>query len=163
MCQKEPFPHDVRCLSPRRENSKKKIRKYGLSPSTRKGRLFGESGSPSRQPALLPHRPSGGVRYRRYELPYLPGFPYMTAAPGLSVTARAPVNIALVKYWGKRNTKLLLPLNGSLSVTLDVSDLCSTTTVMLVGTLTHRALPSLDVARCWGSMLQRRKQATKCG
>ena len=82
---------------------------------------------------------------------------------GLSVTARAPVNIALVKYWGKRNTKLLLPLNGSLSVTLDVSDLCSTTTVMLVGTLTHRALPSLDFSRCWGSMLQRRKQATKCG
>lgn len=35
------------------------------------------------------------------------------------VTARACANIALVKYWGKRDTALNLPAAGSLSVTLD--------------------------------------------
>ncbi len=33
--------------------------------------------------------------------------------------ARAHTNIALVKYWGKQNEKLFLPMNGSLSLTLD--------------------------------------------
>ncbi|WP_240938780.1 diphosphomevalonate decarboxylase [Metallosphaera hakonensis] len=33
--------------------------------------------------------------------------------------AVAPSNIAIVKYWGKRNTELNLPLNSSLSVSLD--------------------------------------------
>jgi diphosphomevalonate decarboxylase len=36
----------------------------------------------------------------------------------LSVTARAGTNIALVKYWGKRDTTLNLPATGSLSLTL---------------------------------------------
>jgi diphosphomevalonate decarboxylase len=35
------------------------------------------------------------------------------------VTARAGVNIALVKYWGKRDAALNLPATGSLSLTLD--------------------------------------------
>ena len=43
-------------------------------------------------------------------------------------TATAPVNIACIKYWGKRNTKLILPTNSSLSVTLDQDHLRSTTT-----------------------------------
>jgi diphosphomevalonate decarboxylase len=34
-------------------------------------------------------------------------------------TARAPSNIALVKYWGKRNESLILPQNSSVSMTLD--------------------------------------------
>jgi len=36
-----------------------------------------------------------------------------------AVTARANVNVALVKYWGKRDEVLNLPATGSLSVTLD--------------------------------------------
>lgn len=35
------------------------------------------------------------------------------------ITARAHTNIALIKYWGKRNKKLFLPYNSSLSLTLD--------------------------------------------
>lgn len=42
-------------------------------------------------------------------------------------TARAHANIALVKYWGKRDERLFLPANGSLSLTLD--GLFTTTTV----------------------------------
>jgi len=44
-----------------------------------------------------------------------------------SVTARAGTNIALVKYWGKRDAGLNLPAAGSLSLTL--ADLGSETTV----------------------------------
>jgi diphosphomevalonate decarboxylase len=44
-----------------------------------------------------------------------------------SVTARAGTNIALVKYWGKRDGALNLPAAGSLSLTL--ADLGSETTV----------------------------------
>ena len=36
-----------------------------------------------------------------------------------SATARAFPNIALVKYWGKRDESLMLPAAGSLSLTLD--------------------------------------------
>jgi diphosphomevalonate decarboxylase len=48
--------------------------------------------------------------------------------PGLpAVTARAHANIALVKYWGKRDSELNLPARGSLSLTL--AALTTTTTV----------------------------------
>lgn len=40
----------------------------------------------------------------------------------------APVNIAVVKYWGKRDAKLNLPTNSSLSVTLNQGDLRTHTT-----------------------------------
>lgn len=40
----------------------------------------------------------------------------------------APVNIAVVKYWGKRDLKLNLPTNSSLSVTLSQDDLRTHTT-----------------------------------
>jgi diphosphomevalonate decarboxylase len=36
-----------------------------------------------------------------------------------SALAQAHSNIALIKYWGKRNEKLKLPQNGSISLTLD--------------------------------------------
>lgn len=45
------------------------------------------------------------------------------------VTCTAPVNIAVIKYWGKRNADLILPINSSLSVTLHQDQLKSTTTV----------------------------------
>ncbi|MBW0474799.1 hypothetical protein O181_014514 [Austropuccinia psidii MF-1] len=48
------------------------------------------------------------------------------------VTCSAPVNIAVIKYWGKRDSNLILPTNSSLSVTLDQSDLRSTTTARLL-------------------------------
>lgn len=36
-----------------------------------------------------------------------------------TVTARAHTNIALIKYWGKRDTALILPYTSSVSLTLD--------------------------------------------
>ncbi|MBP1969998.1 diphosphomevalonate decarboxylase [Virgibacillus natechei] len=37
----------------------------------------------------------------------------------MKATATAHTNIALIKYWGKRNESLILPTNSSLSLTLD--------------------------------------------
>lgn len=47
--------------------------------------------------------------------------------PALKGTAVAPSNIALSKYWGKRNDELTLPLNDSISMTL--SEVKTVTTV----------------------------------
>ena len=45
----------------------------------------------------------------------------------MKVTAVAPANVALIKYWGKKNEELKIPTNGSVSVNL--SGLLTTTTV----------------------------------
>ncbi|TKA50979.1 hypothetical protein B0A53_05671 [Rhodotorula sp. CCFEE 5036] len=47
-------------------------------------------------------------------------------------TCTAPVNIAVVKYWGKRDTTLILPTNSSLSVTLSQDDLRSLTSARCI-------------------------------
>ncbi|XP_060660132.1 diphosphomevalonate decarboxylase [Drosophila nasuta] len=46
-----------------------------------------------------------------------------------SATCEAPVNMALVKYWGKRNEELILPINDSISMTLDANEMSAKTTV----------------------------------
>ncbi|NXI34065.1 MVD1 decarboxylase, partial [Galbula dea] len=48
--------------------------------------------------------------------------------PVTIVTCSAPVNIAVIKYWGKRDNDLILPINSSLSVTLHQDQLKTTTT-----------------------------------
>ncbi|ODV88452.1 hypothetical protein CANCADRAFT_148708 [Tortispora caseinolytica NRRL Y-17796] len=48
--------------------------------------------------------------------------------PVFVASAKAPVNIATLKYWGKRDTKLNLPTNSSISVTLSTDDLAAYTT-----------------------------------
>lgn len=45
-----------------------------------------------------------------------------------SASATAPVNIATLKYWGKRDVSLNLPTNSSISVTLSQEDLRTLTT-----------------------------------
>ena len=39
--------------------------------------------------------------------------------PVYEIEVASPVNIALVKYWGKRDVSLILPFNDSISLTLD--------------------------------------------
>lgn len=46
-----------------------------------------------------------------------------------TATARAYPNIALVKYWGKRDEELMLPAAGSLSLTLDAFETRTTVTL----------------------------------
>ena len=38
---------------------------------------------------------------------------------GLQVVATSPINIALVKYWGKIDEEYIIPCNSSLSITID--------------------------------------------
>ncbi|KAF7940865.1 uncharacterized protein EAE97_007050 [Botrytis byssoidea] len=52
----------------------------------------------------------------------------------------APVNIAVVKYWGKRDAKLNLPTNSSISVTLSQNDLRTHTTASCSPTFTQDSL-----------------------
>lgn len=52
-----------------------------------------------------------------------------------TAVVRANVNIALIKYWGKRNEDLILPYTSSLSLTL--SDLWTTTSVSFDDNITE--------------------------
>jgi diphosphomevalonate decarboxylase len=78
----------------------------------------------------------------------------------MRATARAQPNIALIKYWGKRDSMLNLPAVGSISVTLD--ELYTTMCVELDGVLNldelhvnGRSAPSLlpRITRCLDTVL----------
>ena len=60
----------------------------------------------------------------------------------MKATAIAPANIAFIKYWGKANANLRLPLNSSLSMNL--SEAFTTTTVEFSQTLKQDQVQSLD-------------------
>jgi diphosphomevalonate decarboxylase len=62
----------------------------------------------------------------------LPSLPPLQHAPSQSVIAEctAPVNIAIVKYWGKRNEELILPINDSLSGTIHQDTMCAHTRII---------------------------------
>lgn len=47
------------------------------------------------------------------------------------VTVKSPINIALVKYWGKEDEELIIPCNSSISITLDTKTIFTETTVTL--------------------------------
>lgn len=57
------------------------------------------------------------------------------------VTCVAPVNIATIKYWGKRDEHLILPLNDSVSLTLDCDQMHAKTSVL--------AGPMIDEDSVW--------------
>lgn len=57
------------------------------------------------------------------------------------ITCTAPVNIAVIKYWGKRDEALILPINDSVSVTLSSEQMHAKTTVM--------ASPNFPRDRLW--------------
>ena len=45
--------------------------------------------------------------------------------------AKGPINIALIKYWGKANEDLITPLNNSISLTLDMNTFYTETKVTI--------------------------------
>lgn len=69
-----------------------------------------------------------------------------------TATARAHPNIALVKYWGKRDEELVLPCNSSLSLTLDVFP---TTTRVRVSPELETDAVTLDGVAATGERLRR--------
>jgi diphosphomevalonate decarboxylase len=69
----------------------------------------------------------------------------------VKATARAHPNIAIVKYWGKRDEELILPFQGSLSMTLN--GLSATTTVEFSDRADDAA--QIDGRRLEGSELRR--------
>jgi diphosphomevalonate decarboxylase len=59
----------------------------------------------------------------------------------VSITCRAPVNIAVIKYWGKRSEELILPINSSLSASLAINSMCAHTQII--------ASKTFDKNRIW--------------
>jgi len=86
-------------------------------------------------------------------------------------TATSPANIAFIKYWGKKNSKLNLPYNGSISMNLD--NCLTTTTVHFIenlkedeivvdcrrveGEAKQRVVNILDIVRDWSGIVSKAK------
>lgn len=91
------------------------------------------------------------------------------------ITARARVNVALVKYWGKRDTALNLPATGSISLTLDglwvearcrfgaAADECTIDGVAALGEDADRVLRFVDLVRAEAGIEARARVATTSG
>lgn len=92
----------------------------------------------------------------------------------MSSTAVAYPNIALIKYWGKQDERLILPATASLSLTLDVFP--TTTTVQLTddrtdmvvlngsevhGAFADRVVGFLDLLRCRAGSSRRARITTR--
>ena len=58
----------------------------------------------------------------------------------MTVTCTAPVNIAVIKYWGKRDERLILPINSSLSGTIHPASMKANTLI-----IASRSLPSCSL------------------
>ena len=56
------------------------------------------------------------------------------------VSLRAPINIALIKYWGKKEVEDIIPCNASLSITLDSTKIGTTTTLYTDPSVTAHSL-----------------------
>ncbi|HMM28912.1 MAG TPA: diphosphomevalonate decarboxylase [Aggregatilineaceae bacterium] len=67
----------------------------------------------------------------------------MTSPTPWAATARSCANIAFIKYWGRRDHALRLPLNGSISMNLDGAT--TTTTVIFDPALDADQVTILDV------------------
>ncbi|KAK8729698.1 hypothetical protein OTU49_008273 [Cherax quadricarinatus] len=84
-----------------------------------------------------------------------------------TVTCTAPVNIAVIKYWGKRDEKLILPLNDSISFTLSQDDMCAKTTVTISPKFTEDKFwlngkeESLENPRIQNCLKEIRRRASK--
>ncbi|ELU01936.1 hypothetical protein CAPTEDRAFT_176844 [Capitella teleta] len=85
----------------------------------------------------------------------------------ISKTCTGPVNIAVIKYWGKRDEKLILPINASLSGTLDQQQLRAKTTVAASAGFTKDRMwlngqeQSLDNPRLQNVLKEIRRRARK--
>ena len=87
-----------------------------------------------------------------------------SGAAAMTATAFAPVNVALIKYWGKEDDKLRLPANSSLSVNL--TNLGTMTTVEWDTSLTRdeadeRMIQHLDRIRKLAKIDLKAKVTTK--
>ena len=49
----------------------------------------------------------------------------------LKCSGKGAINIALIKYWGKENEEEIIPMNNSISITLDSSKFYTETTIEL--------------------------------
>ena len=61
-------------------------------------------------------------------------------ADSVAVSCTAPVNIAVIKYWGKRDERLILPINSSLSGTIDQGSMKANTLILASTSLPSSSL-----------------------